>query len=307
MEEARLIMLMGLPASGKSSWAHSARIVYPEYVVLSSDEIRRNLFGSGGYSQKEQRQVFSELHGRAIAALRNGQTVVYDATNIKRKRRMAFLEQIAKVPCRKELKCFVLPVEMLKERNVKREFVVPDEVYTRQLTSFDPPMFQEGWDDIELLMPPSVQSKDGMMDLRKIDGFDQRNPHHPYTLGEHCALTAWNCCPCDTKLFCAALYHDYGKLFTQSFDENGVAHYYGHDCCSSYYVLPHLLTGGHTVQYTLEVANLIRWHMRPFEWSKSPRAEERDKKFLGEEFYNSLRKLHEADVKACKREERDGI
>lgn len=308
MEEVKLIMLMGLPASGKSSWAHAVRIVHPEYMVLSSDEIRRNLFGSGGYSQNEQRQVFHELHDRAMTALREGQTVIYDATNIKRKRRMAFLEQISKIPCRKELKCFVLPVEMLKKRNVKREFVVPDEVYTRQLTKFDPPMFQEGWDDIEFLMPPNVRWEDAQMGIRDMTGFEQHNPHHTYALDAHCIHTAWSCNPCDPELFYAALYHDYGKLFTQTFDEEGVAHYYGHDSYSSYCALCHFLAAGCTKEYILKITNLIRWHMRPFVWGVSPRAEERDRKFLGEEFYGLLKKLHDADVKSCKKEEeRDGV
>ena len=39
-----LIMLVGLPASGKSTWAKEYSETHPDYIVHSSDNQRRNVW-----------------------------------------------------------------------------------------------------------------------------------------------------------------------------------------------------------------------------------------------------------------------
>lgn len=59
-------------------------------------------------------------------------------------------------------------------------------------------------------------------------GFDQKNPYHIYDLYTHSLKTLDNTLPIlESRL--AALFHDTGKIETQFFDENGIAHYYGHN------------------------------------------------------------------------------
>lgn len=49
----------------------------------------------------------------------------------------------------------------------------------------------------------------------------------------------------------------------------------------------------------LYVAVLIFWHMRPYiAWEQFEKAMEKDKKLLGEELFNDICLLHEADVYA---------
>ena len=58
-------------------------------------------------------------------------------------------------------------------------------------------------------------------------GFDQRNPHHCYTIWEHTAR-AVGFAPADPILRCTLLFHDLGKPDTFSLDEEGTGHFYAH-------------------------------------------------------------------------------
>ena len=47
------------------------------------------------------------------------------------------------------------------------------------------------------------------------------------------------------------------------------------------------------------VSNLIYYHMHPYmSWKQSEKAKERDRKLLGDEMFNDVLRLHEADVAA---------
>ena len=59
-------------------------------------------------------------------------------------------------------------------------------------------------------------------------GFDQKNPHHEKELYEHILCVLDNVEPI-LNLRLAALFHDIGKVHTQVFDKEGIAHYYNHD------------------------------------------------------------------------------
>lgn len=64
-------------------------------------------------------------------------------------------------------------------------------------------------------------------EIEKMIGYDQMNPHHCYDLLTHTAKAVASTPP--TPVFrLAALLHDTGKPDTRSFDEQGIAHYYGH-------------------------------------------------------------------------------
>ena len=62
----------------------------------------------------------------------------------------------------------------------------------------------------------------------RMKDFDQKTPFHHLDLLGHTLLTM-DQTPPKLRVRIAALLHDVGKLDTQSFSENGQAHYYGHD------------------------------------------------------------------------------
>jgi len=76
-----LVMLTGLPGSGKSRVAEELRS-RTSAVVLESDDLRRLLFHRPVHSADESRRLFAALHAAAEALLAEGASVVVDATNV---------------------------------------------------------------------------------------------------------------------------------------------------------------------------------------------------------------------------------
>jgi predicted kinase len=81
MNRPSLILLVGIPGSGKTTYAEKYIKENPCTVHLSSDKIRAELWGNED-TQGDNNEVFSLMQSRAIETLNNGQSVVYDATNI---------------------------------------------------------------------------------------------------------------------------------------------------------------------------------------------------------------------------------
>lgn len=140
-----LIMMCGLPGSGKSRYAESIYVATPTIakpVIHSSDKLRAELFGDEA-TQKSNNKLFAELHRRIKNDLINGKDVIYDATNIKKKKRIHFLKELHTI------RCFPVCVVMATEykaclfNNSKRKRVVPDDVIKRMQCNWTPPHYNE--------------------------------------------------------------------------------------------------------------------------------------------------------------------
>lgn len=64
-------------------------------------------------------------------------------------------------------------------------------------------------------------------DIDKMYDFDQQNPYHSKDLFHHTMEVVDNS-EKDVTLRLSALFHDTGKIYTKTVDENGVGHFYGH-------------------------------------------------------------------------------
>lgn len=296
-------MMVGLPYSGKSSYAEELKnSVGAE--IHSSDALRCELFGNE-QDQTDNPLVFSTLHKRIITDLKAGRNVIFDATNISYKRRIDTLNRLSKTGCQKVCIVMATPFAECVERGKHRERVVPYEVLERMYKSFWLPWWYEGWDAIELVYPDGFQPY-SVNELFNREGglntFEQDNPHHAFTVGHHCIATYGLVSDGSPELQEAALLHDIGKPFTKSFvnskgETTEVAHYYEHQHVSAYdslfYSDPKL--------NRLYVANIIQHHMRPFELERDPKsakARKRFKKLLGSKLYSDVMKLHAADIEA---------
>ena len=143
-----LLMLVGLPGSGKSTYIknHFNQNLH----VHSSDDIREELSGNVN-NQDINKEVFELLHKRVKDDLKNGISCVYDATNLNWKRRKAFLESLKGIDCFKVCHVIATPYEVCLEQNNSRDRVVPEEVIERMYRNFDIPWYNEGWNDIQII------------------------------------------------------------------------------------------------------------------------------------------------------------
>lgn len=76
-----LVVLCGLPGTGKSHFARELSSRAP-FVWLNSDRTRKLLVAHPIYSRREHRRVFSAMHVLTRGYLRDGYSVIFDATNL---------------------------------------------------------------------------------------------------------------------------------------------------------------------------------------------------------------------------------
>lgn len=304
MSKPTFTMMVGLVGSGKSTYAKQLS-KETNAVICSSDVIREELCGDEN-SQDKNEEVFKILHSRIKECLRKGVNVIYDATNINSKRRRAFLSELRNIPCIKKCVIMATPFDDCCEQNSSRERVVPYEAIERMYKNWNTPYWFEGWDEIEIKYPDRYidgLNKNIFDWLNTYMDYNQENPHHSMTLGEHCKSVGYSLMGNNT-LSQAGLLHDCGKPFTKSFinskgEETDVGHYYQHHCVGAYDSLffDYILEVN-----KLDVSILINLHMMPYFWEKDKEHGEKTRqkyqKLWGNELYDNVMKLHEADKKA---------
>ena len=295
------IMMVGLPASGKSTVAKE----YGDrgYVVVSSDAIRAELWGDESI-QGDPAKVFGLVQARCRVALLNGLDVVMDATNMNAKKRRGFLRQMP--ACRKICVVMATPFDECVKRDEERSRSVGVAVMKKMLCSFEMPDYNEGWDKIDIRYCDSPYYI-GSEHFSAEKEFDQHNHHHTMTVGDHEVAAAkyaeeqgWR------SVVEACAWHDCGKLHTQSFDEEGEAHYYSHNNASAYLYLTskfakYTVVGEGEVDGIIYAASLITWHMVPYQFKREADPHEAFNKWckqkgFDELFARDLWHMHLADV-----------
>jgi predicted kinase len=300
--------MIGIPASGKSTTAK--KLKNDECIVLSSDDIREEIFGEGFPTDEKERQklntsIFNTIKKEAKTHLLNGKSVVIDATNLNRKKRIKLLAYVDHIPCHKKAMLFIISPEVCKARNALRDKgkMVPNDDMDRLMKSFETPVLGEGWDEII----PIIGSEKYEFPFELLANFNQDNPHHTLTLGGHmdAAKKYAEKHGYSEKLTKLCALHDIGKLYTKQFanykgDPSKIAHFYGHENLGAYLYLAMELCGkekGETeIKEILYEAALINCHMRPLTaWRDSLTAKERDKALFGERFVCDIEKINAAD------------
>ncbi len=76
-----LLLLCGLPGTGKSFLAHRLAEALP-FVIIESDTVRKILFPQPRYTAQESRGVHRTCHALMAKLLKRGVRVIYDATNL---------------------------------------------------------------------------------------------------------------------------------------------------------------------------------------------------------------------------------
>lgn len=146
----KLLLLIGLPGSGKTTLARHLLADCPEMQIISTDAIRRQLFGDEAF-QGTWLRVWREVLRQFRQALATGSTAIYDATNAQRRQRREVIASAREIGFTHITGIWVdTPVWLCLARNKRRQRQVPEEVIFRmhrQLRDV-PPSEQEGLDGL---------------------------------------------------------------------------------------------------------------------------------------------------------------
>jgi len=141
-----VILAIGLPGSGKSSWFKRHKIT-----PLSSDLLRTLLFDDPT-EQRFQDLVFSNLRSMLKARLIARRPLNYvDATNLSPHERHGWIKLAHDFGYEVQAVFFDVPLEVCLERNQRRQRVVGEDVMRRMSAKLRPPTFEEGFSKITVV------------------------------------------------------------------------------------------------------------------------------------------------------------
>lgn len=333
-DKARLLMLVGLPASGKSSLAREMLEGREDIIYLSSDKIREELYGDESI-QKDHSQVFVLMAQRTKEALKSGKHVIYDATNVSRKKRKGLLQQLPR-NIEKTVVYMATDYNDVLAQNELRERNVPKHSIDRMYKTMQIPIYSEGWDNITILhhdntlnteLPKQVSDAIRAGVLLGREGYElmqflatyfnpfsdvyelsQDSKYHNFSVSRHIYYVYKEVLDnYETEdeteremMLWTALLHDVGKKFSKSFynrkgEETRYANFIGHENVSSQMAVIILKQLGFGDEFIHTVATLIQFHMYLLDSNAN-----RDKLlgYVGEDLYKKLEFLRDADTKA---------
>ena len=141
-----VVLAIGLPGSGKSSWFKRHDIV-----PLSSDMVRSLLFDDVR-EQRFQDLVFSNLRSMLKARLIAKRPTNYvDATNLTPQERQHWIKLAKDYNYEVHAVFFDVPLEVCLERHQRRDRVVPEDMMRRMAAKLKTPTFEEGFAKITVV------------------------------------------------------------------------------------------------------------------------------------------------------------
>ena len=151
--EQKIILLVGLPGSGKSTFGNELLKEHPEYVLLSSDAIRAEI-GTGENDQSVTPQVFVKLKERLKTFVSDNKTVIVDATNINIQDRKFYVDLAKQAKIKIMAYVFVCDKQTLLIRNIisgnAGDRNVPEFVIDKMLKKYEMPSLNEGLTEIHV-------------------------------------------------------------------------------------------------------------------------------------------------------------
>lgn len=117
--EPPLVVVSGLPGSGKSFFCHKLAERLP-FVILASDALRKILFPCPAYDEGENRRLFPACHALIEELLRKGIPIIFDATNLLERHREHLYHIADKTAAKLILIRVEAPSEVVRQRLLAR-------------------------------------------------------------------------------------------------------------------------------------------------------------------------------------------
>ena len=128
-----VIMLSGLPGSGKDTWLSKNA---PQWPVISLDSIRKELQIS---PEETQGQVVQLAKERARQLMRQHQSFIWNATNITRAMRQQLVDLFVSYGAHVRIVYLDAPLSVIFKRNLARKNYVPEHVIDKLIDKLEPP------------------------------------------------------------------------------------------------------------------------------------------------------------------------
>lgn len=158
---AKIIVLIGLPGSGKSTLRDKlmAANVDDDFVIISSDNEIESLCAAAGLTYQEG---YKKFIGKAThimkqnfrEAVNNGRNIIWDQTNLTMKKRRGILSQLPKGYVKEAISVEVTAAQ-LKERLDRREQetgkYIPPQAIKDMANRYVPPTKVEGFDKVTIV------------------------------------------------------------------------------------------------------------------------------------------------------------
>ncbi|PAV30320.1 hypothetical protein CIL05_07570 [Virgibacillus profundi] len=321
----KLIVMVGLPASFKSTYAKQLAKEH-NATILSSDDIREELLNDVN-NQDNNSKVFEVMNKRAKQLLQKGNNVILDATNINRKRRKHLINHELKMADEKIVYYMNTHVDDCVESDLNRDRSVGKEVIMKMYKSMQIPVKNEGWDEVVIINPEMNEAHEErktleniitqnknyetvmstlshyMNDFKKIHELPHDSKYHSFSVSRHTyhVFDYIRDRTDDLRLLWAALFHDVGKGYTKSFinykgEKTRYASFLGHENISAQIALYALLELGYDTEFATRVSALCQFHM--YLMSAGDKKMNEIQEMLGNDLYEDLMILHWADMQA---------
>ncbi len=155
MKNKTCYILVGVPASGKSTWVEAQMPDYDDQWVASTDSIIEEIGNLFGLSYNEifsdvirfaEKQMWRDLK----AAAKTGDTIYVDRTNLNSSSRKKFIDFLK--PYGYQFKAIVLPqpdeTEWHRRLNSREGKTIPAHVLRSMQDNYEVPLLSEGFDEI---------------------------------------------------------------------------------------------------------------------------------------------------------------
>lgn len=200
--------------AGKSTWARAQAKEKFDTVIVNEDKIRDTLYGEYGFKEAIEPVVKRIALTSIIIALQSNLNVIYDETNVTRKKRVEIINSIKETLPNTRIiyACFPMGREGLERRKKDPRTFTSDHwerVWNNLQSIYEEPSFNEGVDEI-------IQCSGGLEEEKYFFTVYDRQKSlciskgFPFVLPENCT------CPSCRREFSSVIEHIAGSIYVSS-------------------------------------------------------------------------------------------